>query len=111
MKPRFFNPGAMRSHSRPVLWTQDKAPHRRGTFEAAVLEGESQSMSAGPSTSGVIADPWNVMAALDVALVADMAIGDTLQLAPNGPTLCIQQITRAPYWWQIRCTANERAPN
>ena len=110
MQVKFHNPQAFAAFTRPVLWTQDAAPHKRGTFCAAILQGESQQGSAGPTTDGILADPWSVIVPLECALVADMQIGDTLGLGPayGGTVLTIQQITRTAHNYTIRATANER---
>lgn len=96
----------------PVVWIQDAPPHRRGTFSAAVFQGESQSQNAGPTMDGVSADPWSVKVPISTAIVAVVKIGDTLQLSPNFgcAELTIQQITKTPGWYILRCIANERAP-
>lgn len=94
----------------PVKWRQDKAPHLEGSFKATVLHGETQSESAGPSRAGVAADPWTVMVRREVAVCAQIAVGDTLELL-DGTTLDVQQISADPHLgWVIRATANMRAP-
>ena len=111
---KFVNEKALAPMLRPVKWTEDAAPHRCGTFAAQVLQGESQSQGAGPTVSGVLADPWTVRvpAALPQnALAAYVKVGDTLTLAA-GVVLSVQQVTRAMDGYLVmRCTANERAPN
>lgn len=109
----FDNPAAFKPFSQPVVWRQDAAPHMRGTFAAIVLQGESQSQSAGPSVDGILADPWNVFVPLTTAIIAHVKIGDTLTIGPAGAEteLTVQQITRTAYDYVIRCTANERAPS
>jgi len=98
---------------RDVLWTEDKEPHRKGTFKAQVLEGESQSAAAGPSLDGIVANPWTVRvpaANIDNALAALISMGDELTIAPY-TTLTVQQVTRAlDGYLVIRCTADARAP-
>ena len=93
-----------------VKWRQDKAPHLEGAFRAAVLHGESQSESAGPSRGGMAADPWTVIADGEVAVCVGIRVGDTLELM-SGLVLMVQQISRDHQMgWVIRCTANARAP-
>ena len=98
---------------RDVLWIEDAAPHRRGTFKAAILEGESQSASAGPSLDGITANPWTLRvpcAHPDNALAAYVRMGDELTIEP-GVTLSVQQATRTPYGFIIiRATTETRAP-
>lgn len=110
---KFVNEKALAPMLRPVKWTEDAAPHRRGTFAAQVLQGESQSQGAGPTVSGILADPWTVRvpAALPQnALAAYVKVGDELTLAA-GVVLSVQQVTRAMDGYLVmRCTANERAP-
>lgn len=93
-----------------VKWRQDKAPHLEGSFKANVLHGETQSESAGPTRGGVAADPWTVFVRRDVALCAQIAVGDTIELS-DGTVLYVQQISTDPHiGWVIRATANTRAP-
>lgn len=112
MTIRFDNPAAYEPLSQPVVWRQDAAPHTRGTFAAVVLQGESQSQAAGSTVEGQLADPWNVFVPLTTAIIAHIKIGDTLTIGPAGAEteLTIQQITRTPFDYVLRCTANERAP-
>ena len=116
MKIKFQNPLAFRAFAEPATWRQDKPPHRRGVFPVAVLQSESQSQAAGPTLDGIPADPWTLVVALDVALVADFKRGDTIILDSRAtgrgpaPSLVIQQITRTRWNWVVRCTDNERAP-
>ena len=92
MPIKFINEKALAPMLRPVQWTEDAAPHRRGTFAA---------------------NPWTVRvpAALPQnALAAYVKIGDELTLAA-GVTLTVQQITRALDGYLVmRCTSEERAP-
>jgi hypothetical protein len=93
-----------------VEWRQDGAKGLRGTFEAVVIHGESQSASAGASLDAVTADPWTVCVSEAVAIAAEIAIGDSLHLSSFGrEVLTVQQITRDATGWIIRCTANMRA--
>lgn len=113
MHVKFVNEKALAPMLRVVMWEEDAEPHRRGTFKAQVLEGESQSQAAGPSLDGIIANPWTVRvpaADPDNALAAYVKMGDELTIAP-GVTLAVQQVTRAmDGYLVIRCTANARAP-
>lgn len=113
MKIKFVNEMALAPMLRDVLWTEDAEPHRRGTFKAQVLEGESQSASAGPTLDGIVANPWTVrvpMANPLNALAAFVKIGDEITIGP-GITLAVQQATRAMDGYIIlRCTAEARAP-
>ncbi len=111
MSDFFHNAAAMRPMIEPVMWRQDKAPHRKGAFGAVVLHGESQSETAGASRGGFAADPWTVIVPATSALCADVAVGDTLtRLGVDGETLTVQQITRDDTGWTLRCTSEERAP-
>lgn len=113
MPIKFTNEKALAPMLRPVQWTEDAAPHRRGTFAAQVLEGESQSQSAGPTLDPLTANPWTVRVPASHpqnALAAYVKIGDELAVAP-GVVLAVQQITRALDGYLImRCTSEERAP-
>ena len=101
---------AMEPMAVPVKWRQDKAPHVEGSFNANVLHGETQSESAGPARAGVAADPWTVFVRRSVAVCANIAVGDTIEL-PDGTVLDVQQISPDPHLgWVIRATANMRAP-
>ncbi len=101
---------AMEPMAVPVKWRQDKAPHVEGSFNANVLHGETQSESAGPARAGVAADPWTVFVRHGVAVCANIAVGDTIEL-PDGTVLDVQQISPDPHLgWVIRATANMRAP-
>lgn len=94
-----------------LAWRQDKAPHKRGSFRAVVLHGESQSESAGASRGAVAADPWTVHVPQGVALAAEIATGDTLsRLGLAAEELTVQQITRDETGWVLRCTAKMRSP-
>lgn len=113
MQIKFVNERALAPMLRDVLWTEDAAPHRRGTFAAQVLEGESQSESAGPTRGGIAANPWTVRvpcAHPSNALAAFVKMGDELTIAP-GVTLTVQQVTRSLDGYLVmRCTSEERAP-
>ena len=110
---KFINEKALAPMLRPVKWTEDAAPHRRGTFAAQVLEGESQSESAGPTRGAIAANPWTVRVPASHpanALAAYVKIGDELALEV-GVVLTVQQITRALDGYLVmRCTSEERAP-
>ncbi len=113
MRIKFVNEKALAPMLCDVLWTEDAEPHRHGTFKAQVLEGESQSESAGPTRDGLAANPWTVRVPIandmnPLALLVKM--GDELTVAP-GVTLTAQQTTRALHGYLvIRCTADVRAP-
>ena len=113
MPIKFVNEKALAPMLRPVEWTEDAAPHRRGMFAAQVLEGESQSQGAGPTLGALTANPWTVRvpdAHPQNALAAYVKIGDTLTVSA-GVTLTVQQITRALDGYLVmRCTSEERAP-
>ena len=113
MPIKFINEKALAPMLRDIRWTEDGEPHRKGTFKAQVLEGESQTTSAGPSLDGVVANPWTVrvpcMNSLN-PLAALVKMGDELTIAP-GVTLTVQQVTRAMDGYLIiRCTQDMRAP-
>lgn len=114
MRVKFVNEKALAPMLRPVSWREDREPHRTGLFRAQVLEGESQSAAAGPSLDGITANPWTVrVPAADCrnALAAFVRMGDTLTLEAGGPTLVVQQVTRAMDGYLVmRCTAEQRAP-
>ena len=113
MPIKFINEKALAPMLRPVEWTEDAAPHRRGMFAAQVLEGESQSQGAGPTLGALTANPWTVRvpaAHPQNALAAYVKMGDTLAVAA-GVVLTVQQITRALDGHLVmRCTSEERAP-
>ena len=113
MPIKFINEKALAPMLRPVEWTEDAAPHRRGTFAAQVLEGESQSQGAGPTLDAITANPWPVRvpaAHPQNALAAYVKMGDALTIA-SGVTLTVQQVTRALDGYLVmRCTSEERAP-
>lgn len=110
MRLAFDNHRAFRPMQDMLAWRQDRAPHKQGSFRAVVLEGESDSQSAGSSLDGVTANPWTVIVPLAVALIADIAVGDTLTTV-YGVDLTVQQISKSETDWVIRCTSNMRAPN
>ena len=106
----FANPHAFAPIMEPLKWTQDKAPHRTGSFSAAVLHGAPDSRSAGHPLGAMVADPWTVQVPLDVALVADIKTGDTLSRVGIGAeVLTIQQIGRDDAGWWLVCSVRERA--
>ena len=113
MPVKFVNEKALAPMLRDVLWCEDAEPHRKGMFKAQVLEGESQSASAGPSLDGFAANPWTVRVPEsnpDNALASYVKMGDELTLAP-GIKLTVQQVTRALEGYLImRCTAEMQAP-
>ena len=113
MPIKFINERALAPMLRPVQWTEDAAPHRRGTCAAQVLEGESQSQSAGPTLGAIAANPWTVRVPASHpanALAAYVKIGDELTVSA-GVTLTVQQVTRALDGYLVmRCTADVRAP-
>ena len=113
MPIKFTNEKALAPMLRPVQWTEDAAPHRRGTFAAQVLEGESQSQSAGPTLGALTANPWTVRVPASHpqnALAAYVKIGDELTLSA-GVVLTVQQITTALDGHLVmRCTSEARAP-
>lgn len=94
-----------------LSWRQDKAPHKRGSFRAVVLHGESQSESAGPSRGTVAADLWTVHVPQNVALAAEIATGDTIaRLGIAAEELTVQQVSPDETGWVLRCTAKMRSP-
>jgi len=113
MPIKFTNEKALAPMLRPVEWTEDAAPHRRGTFAAQVLEGESQSQGAGPTLGALTANPWTVRVPASHpqnALAAYVKVGDELTVSA-GVVLTVQQITRALDGYLVmRCTSEERAP-
>ena len=113
MPIKFTNEKALAPMLRPVQWTEDAAPHRRGTFAAQVLEGESQSESAGPTLGALTANPWTVRVPASHphnALAAYVKTGDELTVSA-GVVLTVQQITRALDGYLVmRCTSEARAP-
>ena len=112
MKIKFVNERALAPMLRDVLWTEDGGDNRRGTFKAQVLEGESQSASAGPTLDPIAANPWTVRVPEsnpDNVLAALVKMGDELTIAP-GVTLTVQQVTKAMDGYLVmRCTENVRA--
>lgn len=112
MHVKFVNEKALAPMLRPVVWTEDAEPHRRGTFYAAVLEGESQSGAAGPSLDGFVANPWTVRVPRSnpANVLAELVrMGDELRVGPV--KLAVQQVTAAlDGYLVIRCTAEARAP-
>ena len=113
MRIKFINEAALAPMLRDVLWVEDAEPHRRGTFKAQVLEGESQSASAGPTLDGITANPWSIRVPLANpinVLAALVSVGDELTIEP-GITLTVQQATKAMDGYIIlRCTSDARAP-
>lgn len=113
MRIKFINEKALAPMLRDVLWTEDGEPHRKGTFKAQVLEGESQSGSAGPTLDGIVANPWTVRvpeACPENALAAFVKMGDELTIEP-GVVLSVQQVSRAMDGYLIiRCASEARAP-
>ena len=113
MRIKFVNERALAPMLRTVKWVQDAEPHKAGTFQAQVLEGESQSPAAGPSLDGLNANPWTIRVPQineQNALAALVAMGDELTVAP-GVKLIAQQTTRTLYGYIIiRATADVRAP-
>lgn len=113
MPVKFVNEKSLAPMLRSVLWIEDAPPHRRGTFAAQVLEGESQSESAGPTRDGIAANPWTVRvpcAHPANVLAALVKMGDELTIA-SGVTLTVQQVTRSLDGYLVmRCTSNMRAP-
>lgn len=112
MPIKFVNEKALAPMLRDVLWIEDAEPHRSGTFKAQVLEGESQSQTAGPTLNGLTANPWTVrvpMATADNSLAAYVRMGDELKV--GCVSLAVQQVTRAmDGYLVIRCTSESRAP-
>ena len=97
--------------SEPLKWTQDKAPHRTGTFNAVVLHGAPDSQNAGHPLGAIVADPWTVHVSLDTALIADIRVGDRLSRVGIGAeVLTVQQVCREDSGWILVCSVNER-PN
>lgn len=113
MKVKFVNEAALAPMLRDVIWREDKAPHRRGTFRAQVLHGESQSNNAGPTLAGIVANPWTVRvptATPENALAKFVKVGDELKVEP-GIVLAVQQISRSlAGHLVVRCTESARAP-
>jgi len=109
--PFDFPPGFFQPFAEPLKWIQDKAPHRTGTFSAVVLHGAPDSQNAGHPLGSLVADPWTVHVSRDVALVADIRVGDRLcRVGIGAEVLTVQQISRDESGWIVVCTSNER-PN
>lgn len=106
----FENVTAFEPMSEPVVWRQDAASHRSGTFNAVVLHGAVDSSSAGHALSPVVADVWTVNAPIDCAIAAGVAIGDTLERLESGDLLTVQSVSRNSGGWWLGCTAAERSP-
>lgn len=112
MNLKRYNSAAMAPFEEMVEWVQDASPHKRGSFRAVVNEGEDQSTSAGHTLDAVTAWPWTVRVNPVVATLAEIKVGDVINLLDRERTsLTIQQITPAASGWRIRCTSNMRAPN
>lgn len=113
MRVKFINERALAPMLRTVKWVQDAEPHKSGTFQAQVLEGESQSPAAGPSLDGLNANPWTIRVPTvngQNPLAALVKMGDELTVAP-GVKLIAQQTTQAlDGYIIIRATADVRAP-
>lgn len=105
----FCNPRAFAPMLEPLKWVQDKAPHRSGTFCAAVLHGAPDSQNAGHPLGSIVADPWGVQVPLGTALVAEIHVGDRLHRVGIGAeVLTVQQISRDDSGWLLICSVNER---
>lgn len=110
MNSFFDSPAAFGPLSEPVVWRQDAAPHRSGTFNAVVLRGGADSESAGHSLSPIVADVWTVNAPVDCAIAAGVVVGDTLERLECGELLTVQSVVKADGSWWLTCTAAERSP-
>lgn len=100
----------MQFFEEPLVWRQDKAPHRTGTLNGIVLHGQSQSDHAGPSRGTFAADPWTVLVSLDVAIISQVSEGDVLtRIGITGEKLTVQQITKDETGYVIICTSKARA--
>ena len=112
MRVNFDNSAAFEPFSEPVVWRQDAAPHRTGTFNAVVLRGGVDQANAGASAGPLTADVWRVHAPASVALCADIRIGDTLtRVSRKQEVLTVQEIVDDESGWWLNCTADERAPH
>lgn len=112
MPVKFNNPAAFEPFSEPVVWRQDAAPHRQGTFAAVVLRGGVNQANAGASAAPLTADVWRVHAPATVALCADIRIGDTLtRVNRKQEVLTVQEIVDDESGWWLNCTAEERSPH
>lgn len=110
MPVKFNNPAAFEPFSEPVVWRQDAAPHRQGTFSAVVLCGAVDSAGAGPALSPFVADVWTVHAPTACALAAGVAVGDSIRRMVGGDVLTVQSIVRDEGGFWLHCTAAERSP-
>lgn len=111
MSLKFDNPYAFGNLIEPLKWRQDKSPHRVGVFRGVVLHGAPDSQNAGHKLGALVADPWVVNVSCRTALVADVAVGDTLtRVGIGAEVLTVQQIARDESGWWLVCTANVRAP-
>lgn len=106
---RFDNFRAFGPMTEPLKWTQDKSPRRVGVFGGVVLHGSPDAQNAGHPLGQVCADPWVVNVSQATALVADVAVGDTLSRCGIGAeVLTVQQISRDDSGWVLVCSCNER---
>lgn len=109
MSPKFDNPYAFGKLTEPLKWRQDKSPHRVGVFGGVVLHGAPDSQNAGHPLGALVADPWVVNISYRTALVADVAVGDTLtRVGIGAEVLTVQEIAQDESGWILVCSANEK---
>lgn len=109
MSLKFDNPYAFGKLTEQLKWSQDKSPHRVGVFGGVVLHGAPDSQNTGHPLGALVADPWVVTVPQSTALVADVAVGDTLtRVGLGAEVLTVQQISRDDSGWVLVCSCNER---
>lgn len=99
---------AMRRFLEPLVWREDRSPHRTGTVLGAVTHGAGDSSLAGHPLGEITADPYVVTLDEGVALAASVRVGDTLCRVGCGITLSVQQINKSDTGWMLVCSAKER---
>lgn len=100
---------ALRPLSETLAWRQDRAPHKRGSFRAVVLQGAVDGETAGHPRGSVPADEWTVHLPYAVALAAEIAPGDTIsRLGLGAEELAVQEVVPTPTGYLFRCTAKMR---
>lgn len=93
-----------------VIYKQDRPPFTVSTIKASIIQGQSQSESAGNSRGQIAANPWNVIISNKETLSANIREGDTLTARDGFLVLSVQQITKTELGLVLVCTSKASAP-
>ncbi|MBR2983548.1 MAG: hypothetical protein IKC80_10030 [Kiritimatiellae bacterium] len=102
---------ALKPMSEPIVWRQDRKPHRTAAVSAVLTHGAADATVAGHPLGEITADPWVVQLVDGDDLEGQIAVGDTFRCGgADGSLFSVQQIISGAGAKLFVCSANERSP-